>query len=231
MTPEEQAQSHYARGEYQLAADLFGQALQDSPNSAALLRDHGLALALAGRPEDALTSAGKAAQLQPANPDIRYAHGYVLALAGRHAEAIEELDRALILKTTHTAAREALLGALTAQAHAVADTDPGTAEAALHRAMKLDSRNPKRAADYLEFLSRTNQKGKLQREAEQIDASIQHLEPLKSTLEKLLGAHAVAPLSSSNRFVPTAQPGPTQPAPPNPAPPNLAPPKPVRPKP
>ena len=68
----------------------------------------GVALALAGRPEDALAAYQAALRLSPAAPQAHYNVGYALLEAGRPGEAREYFAAALRLQPDFAAARDIL---------------------------------------------------------------------------------------------------------------------------
>ena len=147
-----------AAGDYGAAIAAFRDELARDPNSLLSHQGLGLALAAVGQSADAVVHTAIAVERQPAHPDFRYAHGFALASGGRLDEAIAEFDTALALAPTHLGARNGLLSALTQKG---AQSDVTEAETYLDRARKLDSRNPATVGAYVDFLIRTDQKGKV----------------------------------------------------------------------
>jgi tetratricopeptide (TPR) repeat protein len=123
----------HAQGAYwETPIALFGRAVEIEPGSADMNVHLGMALAGAGRVQDALVPLERAVRLQPSSAEARARYGLALVYAGRPGEAGAELEEALRLS-------------------------PGLPDALFGRAQLLASlglRSDARRA-YLEFLERS----------------------------------------------------------------------------
>ncbi|MDE2887667.1 MAG: tetratricopeptide repeat protein [Gemmatimonadota bacterium] len=82
---------HFSRGELDLSAVCFRQALEDSPGDVDLLCDVANAELMAKRPRTALSHLGRAAVLDPHHTRTRYLTGRSLLALGRDGEAGAQL--------------------------------------------------------------------------------------------------------------------------------------------
>jgi tetratricopeptide (TPR) repeat protein len=194
-------------GDFGAAIATFRDDLTRDQNSLLSHQGLGLALAAVGQASDALSHTSLAAKRQPANPDFRYAHAFALAAAGRLDEAITEYDVALALAPTHLGARNGLLGALLQKG---THSDVTEAEPYLDRARKIDSRNPTTLGIYLDFLIRTDQKGKVKQLVPSISDAARSdprfAELLTRIPDEFRPVQPVAPVSAPPPAVPVAKP-------------------------
>lgn len=156
-----QADDLYARQQYEEAIALYKQALVAEPNSYALSKSLGMALATVKRFDEAVEACQKAALMQPADGEIRYGLGYALAGAGRLDEAIKELDGVLYLQPNHVQAKQMTVYCLMQRGRRDLESNPMSAEQDLDRAHKLDPRNPEVTAALLQAMVDANQRGKV----------------------------------------------------------------------
>ncbi len=107
---EEHAQARRAarRGDYEVAFDLFRQALEGSPDSGQVHAELGFWLLRQRRISESATALKKATQLSPDDPWIVLTQGRVQALGGDPVAAEASYRRALSLKPSYGIARVAL---------------------------------------------------------------------------------------------------------------------------
>lgn len=166
----EEADGHFARQEFALAADLYRRALAYDRNDFAAARSLGLCLAASKQFDEAIEVCRGASLAAPADADLRYALGYALAGRDRFDEAIVELDAALYQQPNHIRAKEILLFSLCQRARRDLESNPHGAERDVDRAHKLDPRNPEIAGQLLGVLLDSSQRGKALHLLESFDA-------------------------------------------------------------
>ena len=87
--------SHLSRGELDLAIRAFRAALRDAPDDLDAREALGLALAKAGRNEEALEELERVCARAPSRESSRRARGEVLMRLGRFEQGVDELKRAM----------------------------------------------------------------------------------------------------------------------------------------
>ncbi|WP_290594982.1 tetratricopeptide repeat protein [Arenimonas sp. SCN 70-307] len=147
-----------AAGDQAAALELFGQALQASPDDAHLHADLGFQRYLSGDLAGAIEALGRASELRPDNPHVWSTLGSLLAAAGRNEEAIVALERSLAIEPLEAVLNN--LGTLRLQA--------GDGKgAALHyrQAVQLNPNNPELWGNLADVLAASGAPGDEAREA------------------------------------------------------------------
>jgi Flp pilus assembly protein TadD len=109
-TPDEIAQladSHFANRQYEAAAVLYEQLLEQDRANADLLNNLALTLHYIGRSEEALRRIDEGIAIDPDHQRIRLTQGFVLSQMGRSAEAVTSLNTAIELGSANEIADSA----------------------------------------------------------------------------------------------------------------------------
>jgi len=102
-TPEEiasLADEHFTNRQYEAAAVLYQQLLQQDPNNVDLLNNLAITLHYVGRSDEALELVTDGVLADPNHQRIWLTRGFILSQTGRSAEAVSALEKAIELDAT-----------------------------------------------------------------------------------------------------------------------------------